>query len=50
MWQISPEFITDSTQHKIKFTVKKGQKETVPKKKKIKQSNLFQEFNINNIL
>ena len=46
MWQMSPEFITDSTQHKIKFTVK-GQKETVPK---IKQSNLFQEFNINNIL
>ena len=33
MWQMSPEFITDSTQHKIKFTVKKGQKETVPKKK-----------------
>lgn len=33
MWQISPEFITDSTQHKIKFTVKKGQKETVRKKK-----------------
>ena len=36
MWQISLEFITDSTQHKNKFTVKKGQKENVQKKKKNK--------------
>lgn len=36
MWQMSPEFITDSTQHKIKFTVKKRSKGNCTKKKKNK--------------